>query len=100
METHAPGVFGLPGGYPVRFKDGEIQMDLPSGLSQAAAVQFNIESAVLEGIERIDECGTLFYTKQAQDAVASWCPELAEPLVIGDAPKRFEVLKRMLNVSA
>jgi hypothetical protein len=100
VETHAPGVFGLPGGYPVRFKDGEIQMDLPSGLSQAAAVQFNIESAVLEGIERIDECGTLFYTKQAQDAVASWCPELAEPLVIGDAPKRFEVLKRMLNISA
>jgi hypothetical protein len=100
VETHAPGVFGLPGGYPVRFKDGEIQMDLPSGLSQAAAVQFNIESAVLEGIERIDECGTLFYTTQAQDAVASWCPELAEPLVIGDAPKRFDVLKRMLNVSA
>lgn len=100
VETHAPGVFGLSGGYPVRFEDGEIQMDLPSGLSQADAVQFNIESAALEGIERIDESGTLFYTKQAQDAVAPWCPELAEPLAIGDAPKRFEMLKRILHVSA
>jgi hypothetical protein len=97
VETHAPGVFGLPGGYPVRFEDGEIRIDLPSGISQARAVGFNIESAALEGIERVDERGTLFYTKHAQDSVAQWCPELAEPLAIGDISKRFEVLKGVLQ---
>ena len=97
VETHAPGVHGLPGGYPVRLEDGEIRIDLPSGVSQARAVQFNIESAALEGIERVDESGTLFYTRHAREAVASWCPELAEPLALRDVSKRFEILKRLLQ---
>jgi hypothetical protein len=93
VETHAPGVFGLPGGYPVRFDEGEVHMDLPASISQASAVQFNLQSAALEGIDRVDESGTLYYTQQAKDAVASWCPELAEPLALSDLSKRFEVLK-------
>jgi hypothetical protein len=100
VETHAPGVFGLPGGYPIRFEDGEIRMDLPLSLPQAQAVQFNIKSAALEGVGQIDESGTLFYTRHAREAVAQWCPELAEPLALCDAQKRFEVLKRALDVSA
>jgi hypothetical protein len=97
VETHAPGVHGLPGGYPVRFEEGEIDLDLPGDMSQARSVQFNIEAAALEGIERVDESGTLFYTRDSQDAVASWCPELAEPLALGDVSKRFEVLQRLLR---
>jgi hypothetical protein len=97
VETHAPGVHGLPGGYPVRFEDGEIHIDLPDGVSRARAVEFNVESAALEGIERIDEKGTLFYTRQARDAVARWCPELAAPLALGEVSKRFEVLQRVLQ---
>jgi hypothetical protein len=100
VETHAPGVFGLPGGYPVRFEEGVIHMDLPTSISRASAVQFNTESATLEGIERIDESGTLFYTKQAQEAVAPWCPELAEPLAVGEISKRFDVLKSVLKETA
>lgn len=94
VETHAPGVNGLPGGYPVRFEEGKIHIDLPGGVSQDRAVEFNVESAALEGIERVDESGTVFYTRHAQDAVARWCPELAEPLGPGDVLKRFEVLQR------
>jgi hypothetical protein len=97
VETHAPGVYGLPGGYPVRFEEGKIRIDLPDGVSQARAVEFNVESAELEGIERVDESGTLFYTKHAQDAVAQWCPELAEPLALGVVAKRFEALQRLLR---
>ena len=75
----------------------EIDLDLPGGMSQARSVQFNIEAAALEGIERVDESGTLFYTRDAQDAVAPWCPELAEPLALGDVSKRFEILQRLLR---
>jgi hypothetical protein len=97
VETHVPGVRGLPGGYPVRFEDSEIRIDLPAVVSQESAVRFNVESAALEGIERVDENGTLFYTQHAQDAVAKCCPELAEPLAVGDSLKRFDVLKRLLS---
>jgi hypothetical protein len=97
VKTHAPGVYGLPGGYPVRFEDGEMRIDLPAGVSQERAVQFNVESAALEGIERVDENGTLFCTQHARDAVAQCCPELAEPLAVGDGLKRFDVLKRLLS---
>jgi hypothetical protein len=99
VETHAPGVFGLPGGYPVRIEGGEIHMDLPASISQARAVRFNSESAALEGIERIDESGTLFYNQQAQDAVAPWCSELAEPLALSEVSRRFDGLKRLLQAS-
>jgi hypothetical protein len=97
VTTHAPGVEGLPGGYPVRFDGGEIRIDLPAGVSRERAVEFNIESAALEGIERVDESGTLFYTKHARDAVARWCPELAEPLAVGESLPRFEVLRRVID---
>ncbi|HXC97253.1 MAG TPA: hypothetical protein VNU92_16245 [Edaphobacter sp.] len=97
VKAHAPGVDGLPGGYPVVFEDGEIRIDLPSGVSLARAVKFNTESAALEGIERVNESGTLFYTKYAQDAVAQWCPDLAEPLALSDVSKRFEILKSVLR---
>lgn len=97
VETHAPGVEGLPGGYPVRIEEGEIRLDLPGGVSRERAIEFNVESAKLEGIERVDESGTLFYTRHAQEAVARWCPELAEPLALGDVSKRFELLQQALR---
>lgn len=97
VETHVPGVHGLAGGYPVRFEEGEMRIDLPEVVSQERAVQFNVESAALEGIERVDENGTLFYTQHAVDAVAQCCPELAKPLAVGNSLKRFDLLQRALG---
>jgi hypothetical protein len=92
-ETHAPGILGLPGGYPVRFTGGAVHLALPKSLSLQEASDFNRRSAAGDGIDRIGEDGTLFYTKEAQAAVAPWCPELAEPLAISDIHKRLETLK-------
>jgi hypothetical protein len=50
-DTHAPGVFGLQGGYPVQFVGGEMRLNLPDSLSKEEAVGFNVRSAVREGIE-------------------------------------------------
>jgi len=95
VETHAPGVFGLPGGYPIRFVDGALQMRLPDGLTLEEAVRFNRLAAVGEGIESIGEDGTVFYTSHAQQSVAEYCPELAEPLRLADVEKRFQVLQKV-----
>jgi hypothetical protein len=93
VETHAPGVFGLAGGYPVCFVAGAAELRLPDGLTLEEAVSFNNLAAKGEGIERIDEDGTVFYTEHARESVAEFCPELAEPLRIADVEKRFRVLE-------
>ena len=49
MQTHAPGVLGLPGGYPIQFTGGKIALDLPDVMSVDEAVSFNKLSATGEG---------------------------------------------------
>lgn len=98
-ETHAPGVLGLEGGYPIQFTEGEIRLRLPDGLSMEEAVAFNKYAAAGDGIDHIGDDGTLFYTKQAKEAVAPWCPELAEPLKLGDLNKRLALLKACIGAN-
>lgn len=98
IDTHAPGVFGLAGGYPVRFVRGELELTLPDGLTREEAVSFNQLAAKGEGIERIAEDGTVYYTERARHCVASFCPDLAEPIHPSDAEKRFHVLRAVAEV--
>jgi hypothetical protein len=93
VETHAPGVFGLPGGYPIRFVNSALELRLPDDLTREEAVSFNNLAAKGEGIERIDEDGTVFYTEHARQSVAESCPELAEPLRPQDVETRFRILQ-------
>jgi len=93
VRTHAPGVFGHPGGYPIRFASGALELGLPAELTVEEAVEFNRLAAKAEGIERIAEDGTVFYTQHAQQCVAEFCPELAEPLRVQDVEKRLETLQ-------
>jgi hypothetical protein len=92
-ETHAPGVAGLQGGYPIRFAGGEVQLSLPEALSVQEASRFNGLAAAGDGVERIGEDGTLFYTKEAKEAVAAWSSELAEPLRSDGIERRLGILK-------
>jgi hypothetical protein len=93
VDTHSPGVFGLPGGYPVRFSDGQLELRLPDGLTREDAVAFNVKAGAAEGIERIGEDGTLVYSDSAKQAMAPFCPELAEPLRAKDIGSRLELLR-------
>jgi hypothetical protein len=92
-ETHAPGVVGLHGGYPIRFTQGTLALSLPDGLALEEAKRFNDLAGAGDGVERIGEDGTLFYTKEAKEAIAPWSSELAEPLRLDGIEKRFRMLK-------
>lgn len=96
-RTHAPGVLGLPGGYPIQFTGKKIALDLPEAVSIDEAIRFNNLSAAGEGIERIEQDGTLVYTQAARDTVAPYCPELAEPLKLSGLDKRLAALKAMIE---
>ncbi|MGI5403703.1 hypothetical protein ACQEVG_30470 [Streptomyces sp. CA-135486] len=61
--AHAPAPDGLPGGYPVRVHRGGGTLDLPDGLGQDKAIRINEECQRADGIDRIDDDGTVHFTE-------------------------------------
>ncbi|MDT8912412.1 KR domain-containing protein [Amycolatopsis sp. PS_44_ISF1] len=98
-STAAPG--GLPGGYPVRIDrrlgTGAITLDLPPGADRAEAIAFNEAQARADGVERIDDDGTVHFTAAARAAVAGVDPGLAEPLPVAGLAERAGRLDRRLS---
>lgn len=62
--VHAPGPNGLPGAYPIRGSEKGVEVVLPQGLTLAEAIRMNQEGQSLDGIERIDENGTVYFTER------------------------------------
>ena len=63
--THAPGPQGLSGGYPVRLSGSGAQVVLPSGVTMEEALTINEIGQRSDGVERIDDDGTVVYTERA-----------------------------------
>jgi KR domain-containing protein len=63
VATHAPAPGGRPGGYPVRMSRAGVELDLPDGLDEVAAVALNERAARWDGIERIEADGTIVFTE-------------------------------------
>ena len=93
MRTHAPGVLGLPGGYPICVRRKSIELDLPAGISRDEAVEFNNLWARANGIEGIESDGTLIYTEDARRTAKPFRAELAEPLSPEHWESRLGVLR-------
>lgn len=94
-STPSPG--GRPGGYPVRIDQGEVSLDLPPGLTEEQAVRYNEQQGLADGVERIDDDGTVHFTETVREAVAAVDPGLAEPLEIGDLEARADRLDAALR---
>lgn len=62
--VHAPGPNGLPGGYPLRRGKQGLEVILPAGLTLEEAVGINQGGQRLDGIERIDDDGTVSFAEQ------------------------------------
>ncbi|GHO49209.1 hypothetical protein KSX_73720 [Ktedonospora formicarum] len=77
---HAPGPRGLPGGYPVLVHNHGIEIALPHQISMHRALQINHAGLRLDGIERIEEDGTVIFTDEAttlyQDILGYECKRL------------------------
>ncbi len=63
--THSPGPNGLPGGYPVRLSAKGAEVVLPEGLTLEEAIRINEEAQRYDGVERIEDDGTVVFTDQA-----------------------------------
>ena len=60
--THTNGPRGLPGGYPVRVQRSGVDVFLPQGITLDEAVRINEDAQRGDGIDRIGDDGTVFYT--------------------------------------
>ena len=63
--THAPGPEGLPGGYPVRLDAEGAHVVVPAGLTLKEAIHINEEAQKYDGIERIEDDGSVLLTDKA-----------------------------------
>ena len=63
--THAPGPAGLPGGYPVRVNRNGGSVILPKDLMLEEAIRLNEDGQRYDGIERIEDDGTVHYTESS-----------------------------------
>jgi len=62
---YSPGPCGLPGGYPIRFSNGEVAVKLPDEISLEEAIHINQVSGRGDGVEEIREDGTVVLTDKA-----------------------------------
>jgi len=67
LDTSVPGPWGLPGGYPVRVRDGRLGLALPSELDQETATVWNRRVGARDGVEVVD--GTVRFTERVRDAL-------------------------------
>ncbi len=62
--VHAPGPIGLPGGYPIQLQQAHLEIALPPGLTLDEAIHINQEGQLFDGIEKIDEDGTVYFAER------------------------------------
>ena len=55
IQTHAPGVNGLVGGYPVRITKGKVELDLPEYMTLSDAKAINEQGQIYDGIQSIEQ---------------------------------------------
>ncbi|MBT8369944.1 MAG: hypothetical protein HKO68_05355 [Desulfobacterales bacterium] len=62
---HAPSPSGYPGGYPVQVNKDGGRVILPKGLTMEEAVRINEEGQQFDGIDRIEDDGTVYYAEKS-----------------------------------
>jgi hypothetical protein len=61
---HAPGPNGLPGAYPLRAGTQGLEIVLPPGLTLEEAIRINQVGQKLDGVEKIEQDGTVYFTEK------------------------------------
>lgn len=85
---HVPGPRGVPGGYPVRFRNGELDLDLPTQLTRAEAIAWNLSHEQASGLV-VGPHGRATYTGRLSELIAAFSPELAEGFHVRDIEEAY-----------
>jgi hypothetical protein len=80
---HMPGPNGLPGGYPVTFSAGRLDLDLPGTLLRDEAVAWNLSYEEESGLV-VSPAGRARYTGVLRERLAALSPAIAEGFHVRD----------------
>lgn len=92
--TNLPGPLGLPGGYPVHVRNGQLALNLPRDLTLSEAVRYNHAASYADGVT-VDEQGIASLTDAAASSLADLAEDfrdLTEPLSVESVESRATVL--------
>ena len=92
LLTHTNGPQGLPGGYPVRVSAAGAEVFLPDGITLEEAVAINETAQRGDGIERIEDDGTVIYTDKAIQIMKQVLGYDLAPLKFDECDQRAEEL--------
>ena len=96
VETHVPGPFGLPGGYPVRVTGARIELNLPADLSEQKAIAWNEKIAVADGV-KILPSGYVEFGEPTKHAFRQYLPQIPDGFHASEIDK---VTRSMLELRA
>jgi hypothetical protein len=88
---HVPGPRGLPGGYPVRLKTGDIDLDLPAALTRSEAIAWNLRYEQECGLV-VGPDGRAAYTGRLRERIASFSPDLAAGFHVRDIDEVYRAM--------
>jgi len=77
VETHVPGPFGLPGGYPVHMVGTRMELNLPANLSECEAIAWNEKIAVADGV-KISSNGNVEFAEETKLAFRQYLPRISD----------------------
>jgi hypothetical protein len=77
VETHVPGPFGLPGGYPVHVVGARMELNLPANLSECEAIAWNERIAVADGVKMLSN-GNVEFAEETKLAFRQYLPRISD----------------------
>jgi len=96
---HLPGPNGLPGGYPVIFSAGRLDLDLPANLTREGAIAWNLSYEQESGLV-VGPDGHATYTGVLRERLAALSPAIAGGFHVrdlGDASRAMNDLRSRLQ---
>ena len=97
LSTSAPGVFGMPGGWPLTVARGAINLDFPNGITKHDVLGFNQQAARMDGVANIDDDGTVHFTDRLCAKLRMLWPQLAAPLAPSEGMTRYRTLHAAIH---
>jgi hypothetical protein len=77
VETHVPGPYGFPGGYPVRVAGARIELNLPADLSESEAIAWNERMAIFDGVKILSN-GNVEFGAETKLAFKQHLPQISD----------------------
>jgi hypothetical protein len=91
---HVPGPNGLSGGYPVRLEDGALKLDLPPGLSESEAIDWNTAFEKENGV-LVGPGGLVSYTGKVEEVLRRVSPDIAAGFSMSDFDEAYLALSAL-----